>query len=136
MDRITDRIWIGNYLDAMDRGALAKAGIRSVLCLDGCMANVKPQELGVERVEVIELIDGAGNPPEKFLGAVRVLRDLAASHAPVLVHCHAGQSRSAAVVCKFFMQEEGNSLGEAMRRITCKRRVAIVAGLQEALDFG
>jgi hypothetical protein len=33
------------------------------------------------------------------------------------------------------MEEEGNSLADAMRRITCKRRVAIIAGLQEALDF-
>lgn len=135
MDSITDRIWIGNYVDAMDTAALAKAGIRSVLCLDGCMAATKAHDLGVGRVEVVELIDGAGNPPERFLRAVRLLRDLVRAHAPVLVHCHAGQSRSAAVVCKFFMQEEGNTLAEAMRRITSKRRVAIMAGLQEALDF-
>jgi protein-tyrosine phosphatase len=106
-----------------------------MLCLDGCMAGVKAEELGLERVEVVELIDGAGNPPEQFLRAVRLLGVLVARHAPVLVHCHAGQSRSAAVVCKYFMQAEGNSLAEAMRRITCKRRVAIIAGLQEALDF-
>jgi hypothetical protein len=31
--------------------------------------------------------------------------------------------------------QEGDSLGEAMRRITIKRRVAIIQGLQEALDF-
>jgi hypothetical protein len=135
VDSITDRIWIGNHVEAGDRAALAKAGIRSVLCLDGCMAPTKPADLGLERIEVVELIDGAGNPPERFLRAVRLLRDLAAAHAPVLVHCHAGQSRSAAVVCKFFMQEEGNSIAEAMRRISSKRRVAIVAGLQEALDF-
>ena len=97
MDSITSNIWIGNHLDAADRVALEKEGIRSVLCLDGCLADVKPEDLGV--------------------------------------HCHAGQSRSAAVVCKFFMQEEGNTLAEAMRRITSKRRVAIVAGLQEALSF-
>jgi dual specificity phosphatase 12 len=135
MDSITDRIWIGNYLDAKDRVVLGSAGIRSMLCLDGCMAGVKAEELGLERVEVVELIDGAGNPPEQFLRAVRLLGVLVARHAPVLVHCHAGQSRSAAVVCKYFMQAEGNSLAEAMRRITCKRRVAIIAGLQEALDF-
>jgi hypothetical protein len=135
MDSITDKIWIGNYLEAKDRAALASAGIRSILCLDGCIAGMEAEELGVERVEVVELIDGSGNPPEKFLRSVRLLRDLIAQHAPVLVHCHAGQSRSAAVVCKFFMQEEGNSLADAMRRITCKRRVAIIAGLQEALDF-
>jgi hypothetical protein len=135
MDSITDKIWIGNHLDARDRTALQSAGIRSILCLDGSIAGMKPHELGVERVEVVELIDGAGNPPEKFLRAVRLVRDLVLRHAPVLVHCHAGQSRSAVVVCKFFMQEQGDSLSDAMRRITCKRRVAIIAGLQEALDF-
>jgi protein-tyrosine phosphatase len=135
MDNITESIWIGNYLDAKDPEALAKAGIRSILCLDGCLVGTEPKELGVARIEVIELIDGAGNPPERFLRAVGLLRVLASKHSPVLVHCHAGQSRSAAVVCKHFMQQDGNSLGAAMRRITCKRRVAIVAGLQEALDF-
>ncbi len=45
------------------------------------------------------------------------------------------ESRSAAVVCKYFMQEEGKSLAEAMKQITSKRSVAIVKGLQEALDF-
>lgn len=135
MDSITDCIWIGNYLDAGDRESLREAGIQSILCLDGCMADTRAEEVGVERIEVVELIDGSGNPPEKFMRAVRLLRDLVSRHSPVLVHCHAGQSRSAAVVCKYFMQEEGDSLGDAMRRITMKRRVAIVAGLQEALDF-
>ena len=134
MDSITDKIWIGNYLDAKDQSALAETGIRSILCLDGCLAGATAQDAGVERVEVVELIDGAGNPPEMFLRAVRLLSGLVVRHAPVLVHCHAGQSRSAAVVCKFFMQQ-GDSLAEAMRRITSKRRVAIIAGLQETLDF-
>ena len=135
MDRITDNIWIGNYIDARDREAKTAAGIHSILCLDGCLVDAKAEELGVARVEVVQLIDGAGNPPERFLRAVRLLRELVAKHAPVLVHCHAGQSRSAAVVCKYFMTVEGDSLGEAMRKITSKRRVAILAGLQEALDF-
>jgi hypothetical protein len=135
MDSITDKIWIGNYLDASDAAALANSGIRSILCLDGCMAGRRADEFNVGRIETVELIDGAGNPPERFLRAVRLLRELIGTHPPVLVHCHAGQSRSAAVVCKYFMQVEGESLGDAMRRITSKRRVAIIAGLQEALDF-
>jgi protein-tyrosine phosphatase len=135
MDKITESIWIGNYLDAKNQEILVSSGIRSTICLDGCLAGVKPEELGLERIEVVELIDGSGNPPEKFLRAVRLLGELVAKHKPVLVHCHAGQSRSAAVVCKYFMREEGNSLSEAMKKITSKRRVAIIAGLQEALDF-
>jgi protein-tyrosine phosphatase len=133
MDNITERIWIGNSNEAKDREALQIAGIRSILCLDGCMKTVGAEEAGVDRVEVVELIDGAGNRPEVFLRAVRLLRDLAAKHPPVLVHCYAGRSRSAAVVCKYFMQAEGNSLVEAMRKITSRRKVAIAAGLQEFL---
>jgi protein-tyrosine phosphatase len=135
MDKITDSIWIGNYLDAANQVALREIGINGILCLDGCMAGKNSAEAGVEWLEVIELIDGAGNPPEKFLRAVRLLKELVSKHAPVLVHCHAGQSRSAAVVCKYFMQEEGKSLAEAMKQITSKRKVSIVSGLQEALDF-
>jgi hypothetical protein len=33
------------------------------------------------------------------------------------------------------MTAEGDTLGAAMRKITSKRRVAIIAGLQETLDF-
>ncbi len=135
MDKITERIWIGNSDEAKDRESLQVAGIRSALCLDGCMTRVGAEEVGVERIEVVELIDGAGNRPEVFLRAVRLLRDLSAKHPPVLVHCYAGRSRSAAVVCNFLLREEGNSLAEAMRRITSKRKVAIAAGLQKLLDL-
>jgi protein-tyrosine phosphatase len=135
MDKITDSIWIGNYVDAASQFALRKAGINAILCLDGCMAGQHPAEVGVERLEVIELIDGAGNSPEKFLRAVRLLKQLVSEHTPVLVHCHAGQSRSAVVVCKYFMEEEGKSLAEAMKQITSKRKVTITSGLQEALGF-
>jgi protein tyrosine phosphatase (PTP) superfamily phosphohydrolase (DUF442 family) len=135
VDKITNDIWIGSYIDARDRAALCDKGIRSILCLDGCLLGIQAAELGVEQIEVVELIDGRGNRPEVFLRAVALLKKLQTRHAPVLVHCHAGQSRSAAVVCKFLMKEEGATLAEAMKRISAKRRVAIMAGLQEALDF-
>jgi protein tyrosine phosphatase len=135
MDQIAQKIWIGSFVDANDADTLRRHEIRSILCLDGCLLGIKPGELGVERIELVELVDGRGNPPEVFLQAVEALKNLATRHSPVLVHCHAGRSRSAAVVCKFFMKEEGNDLPQAMRRITAKRKVAIAAGLQEALDF-
>jgi protein-tyrosine phosphatase len=135
MNKITNEIWIGNHVDAQDLCALRQNGIRSVLCLDGCLLDKKAEDLGIDRIEVVQLIDGRGNPPEVFLRAVRLLKELKKTSSPVLVHCHAGQSRSAAVVCKFFMREEGNDLASAMQRIAAKRQVAIQSGLQEALDF-
>ena len=73
MDSITDKIWIGNYLDAKDRAALKSAGIRSILCLDGCIAGRKADELGVQRVEVVELIDGSGKPCQPWWGLLLTL---------------------------------------------------------------
>jgi protein-tyrosine phosphatase len=135
VDPITPDIWIGSFIDARDLKALQSHGIQSILCLDGCLGETKAEELGMKRIEVVQLIDGRGNRPEVFLRAVKLLQQMKAKHSPVLVHCHAGQSRSAAVVCKFLMKEEGNSLGEAMKRITTRRKVAIQVGLQEVLDF-
>lgn len=135
MDQITEEIWIGNFSEANDRAALQASGIRSILCLDGCLSGKTAQELNVDRVEVVPLIDGSGNRPEVFLRAVSLLKQMKSKHSPVLVHCHAGQSRSAAVVCKFFMQEEAVGIAYAMKRIASKRKVAIQVGLQEALDF-
>ena len=106
---------------------------RSILCLDGCMAGTSREQARVERVEVVELIDGAGNSPETFLRAVRLLGEMAARYAPVLVHCHAGRSRSATVIASISCRRQ--HFAEAMGRITSKRRVAIMAGLQEALDL-
>ena len=135
MDQITGEIWIGSSTDARDRDSLRRHGISSILCLDGCLLGINADKLGVQPIEVVELVDGRGNRPEVFLRAVELLKKLRAKHSPVLVHCHAGQSRSAALVCKFFMKVEGANLQQAMKRITTKRKVVIVAGLQEALDF-
>ena len=55
MDRITDSIWVGNHIDARDKVALTKAGIRSILCQDGCLADAKAEEMGMERIEMIPL---------------------------------------------------------------------------------
>ncbi len=101
MDKITNDIWIGSSADANDRDALRREGIHSILCLDGCQREIKADKLGVKQIEVVELVDGRGNRPKVFLRAVGLLKKLMTKHSPVLMHCHAGQSRSAAVVCKF-----------------------------------
>jgi len=72
MDQITNDIWIGSSVDANDRDALRREGIHSILGLDGCQREIKPDKLGVDRIEVVELVDGRGNRPEVFLRAVAV----------------------------------------------------------------
>ena len=135
MDWITEDILIGNYLDAKDVAELRSRGVRSILCLDGSLAGANYSDHGIAEIKVVELIDGAGNRPEVFLRAVKILTRFRADHSPVLVHCHAGRSRSAVVVASHFMRDCGLSLAEAMDTISEKREVMITPGLQEALDF-
>jgi uncharacterized protein (DUF779 family) len=66
-----------------------------------------------------------GNRPEVFLRAIGLLKRLKAKHSPVLVHCHAGQSRSAAVVCKFGSSDEFES--GVMEAIETELEVAFIA---------
>ncbi len=63
MDQITNDIWIGSSTDAKDRDSLRREGIRSILCLDGCLLGMKADELGVNQIKVVELVDGRGNKP-------------------------------------------------------------------------
>lgn len=91
MNQITRDIWIGSSTEAKDRDSLRQEGIHSILCLDGCLLGVNPDNLGVSQIEVVELVDGRGNKPEVFLRAVGILKKLKMKHSPVLVHCHAGR---------------------------------------------
>lgn len=135
MDRIIEDLFIGNYLDALDSKALESAGVRSVLSLDGTLKDADYSIHGVREIVVVELIDGAGNRPEVFLRAVRELARLRKNSAPVLIQCHAGQSRSAIVTARHLMAEEGMSLAHAMELISERREVKVTPGLQEVLDF-
>src|ERR1017187_4780286 len=100
MDPITPEIWIGSSADAKDRDSLRREGIRSILCLDGCLLGMKPDTLGVNQIEVVELVDGRGNKPEVFLRAIALLKKLKVKHSPVLVHCLAGQSQIGRASCR------------------------------------
>ena len=135
MDWITDDILIGNYLDAQDAEALTENGVKSIINLTGDELEMDYTALGIRSVRKFRLIDGAGNEPELFLNAVKALRFSRKRLPPVLVHCHAGQSRSAVVVAVHLMKDVGMELQEAMELISKKREVRITAGLQEALFF-
>ena len=133
MDWITDRIAIGNYLEAQNPTFLSNNGFRSVLSLDGTLTSHEPDDLKVEEILVVKLIDGAGNSLLSFRRAVEYLDDLVESYPPVMVHCHAGRSRSAVVVAGYFMQTEGIGPKEALARVSSKREINITQGLENLL---
>src|SRR5688500_7864303 len=114
MDWITENIAIGSYQDAENRHQLAKESIRSILGLTGALVGRTPSELGVERIEIVTLLDGLGLELDRFRIAVDLLGKLVAEAPPVLVHCRAGWSRSPAVVAAYLMQAQRISADKAV----------------------
>jgi hypothetical protein len=121
MTFITDTIAIGNFTDAVDHAAIMTAGIRSILCLNGLLSDRQPGDCGVEALTCFNFIDGSGNDPWLFERAVTTVGQYAKQSPKVLVHCHAGKSRSVMVVASHLVRQNGWDLPYALEFIQAKR---------------
>jgi len=135
VDWITDNIAIGNYLDARNEELLSTQKIASILSLDGGLAGIEPKKLGVRRIEIRKLHDGAENHPEAFLSTLRVLHKLVLESPPVMVQCHAGRSRSIILVAGFLMMTHGLTSKQAIEQVASKREIGITPGIEKLLDY-
>lgn len=126
MDWITEQIAIGNFRDAL----ALPAGIDAVLCLkeDCC-------DEGQEDVEVfcVPLVDGPGNDPRGVGEAIRFIADVVDAGERILVHCHAGRSRSVAVVARYLMESRGMTPQAAVALIRERRDIYLSDGIDELL---
>jgi protein-tyrosine phosphatase len=126
MDWITPQVAIGNYLDA---NALP-ADIDALLCLrEDCCDEARTDV----DVLCIPLVDGAGNDPHRIAEAVRFIADVCEAGDKVLVHCHAGRSRSVVVVARYLVEHQGMSAATALGLIARKRAIYLSDGIEELL---
>nr|WP_276569037.1 dual specificity protein phosphatase [Thiocapsa imhoffii] len=90
---------------------------------------------GREDVEVlcVPLIDGPGNDPRGVREAVRFIADVVAAGERILVHCHAGRSRSAAVVARYLVESQGMTRHASLALISAKREIYLSEGIEEVL---
>jgi protein-tyrosine phosphatase len=137
VDWITDQVAIGDYREAQNIELLRRSGFGLILGLTGTLLGKSPSELGVRQLQVITLLDGAGNELSRFQRAVDTLVQLAAEAPPVLVHCRAGWSRSPLIVAGYLMKTSGLSAEEALAEVSAKRSGSIVPELKSLLaEFG
>ena len=133
MDWITPLIAIGSARDAADADLLRQEGVRSVLGLVSTLQDVDPEDMGLEDIEIVEMLDGRGNRVETFLRAVDTLQSLLDHSPPVLVHCHAGRSRSVVVVAGYLVRTRGHGPTEALATISARREIQVTRGLEDLL---
>jgi len=134
MNWITDTIAIGNFCDAQDAALLRERGIASILGLTPTLKGKSADEIGLQALEVIPLEDGPGNDPRLFLLAIKALERLAREASPVLVHCHAGRSRSVIVVAGYLMKSLGLEAEAALAQVAARREIAVTAGMERLLE--
>jgi protein-tyrosine phosphatase len=88
------QLWIGNAGDARDAQSLRAKGITAVLNVATDL--VSPPDVDPIRFKV-GLTDGPSNSSASYQAAADLLDYLLSKGHKVLLHCHEGRSRSAAV---------------------------------------
>ena len=127
MDWITKHIAIGNFLDARK----SKTQVDAMLCLlDSCC---NPADRHVD-VECIPMVDGAGNEDHKIREALSFINDIVSAGDRILVHCHAGRSRSVVIVAKYLMKYRRHTRSDALLKISEAREIYLSPGVEDILD--
>jgi len=129
MDGVTRQIAIGNYLDAKNA---SPAEVDAILCLKPGCCKEHNDELDIL---CLPLSDGAGNDKRSFDEAIAFLDDVVSRGEKVLVHCHAGRSRSVCIVARYFMLKHNMTSQQALEMIALKREIYLSPGIEEILNL-
>ncbi len=101
---ITERIWLGDAFDAINTPLLNELGVTSV-------ANCTPEDFGTAdkgfRTFILGCDDGEPLPHEALRLLWHWMDVQDALDARLLIHCHAGLSRSPSCLIGWFMLQEG-----------------------------
>ena len=110
MDKIIDRLYLGNLKGASDMNALKAAGVTHVLSVASGIKPFFPKDF---KYKVISVTDTSQSSLIRhFPAAISFIKEGMAKGG-VLVHCHAGVSRSASCVIAYLMQEKDMKFQEA-----------------------
>jgi len=126
MDFVTHQIAIGGRTDAQNYDHLQSQKITAVLNVAWDLDIVYPSRSPNTHAFVLEyqkvgLIDGPGNRPETLMAAVWMLGQLTERHERILVHCHAGVSRSTTVTALHLATTYGIPFAEGLNWVRKRR---------------
>ncbi len=137
MDWITEQIAIGGIRDAAaffknEQKKASSSDINAILCLDPDCKNCDKQSENFN-IECLPLIDGSGNDIRNLNDAVDFIDDVVSAGEKILVHCHAGRSRSVCIAARYFMMKNGMTKHDALKMIESHREIYLSPGIEEIL---
>lgn len=72
-----------------------------------------------------------GTIQQFFKKAIRFIKSCVQSGKNILIHCHAGKSRSVCIVVRYLIETEGIGRDEALMRVSEKREIYLSDGIEE-----
>lgn len=123
IDEIDKGLLVANRQTAADAEVLAARGVTHVLSLVPLASHVAERLAASVRISVQPMLDDNQEMLLLRLNALFAFLDEAAAMpgAVTLVHCHAGSSRSGAVVIAFLMRTRRMSFADALRFVRARR---------------
>ncbi len=115
INQISDKVYLGNYDGQKEKEKLKLSGITHILA---CGANLKDSNNGEFTYLQLDLYDFYN---ENLFRVLKIALNFIDISKKVYVHCHAGISRSAAIVIAFFMWKDKMKFKEAISFVRSKR---------------
>eukprot|EP00667_Euglena_gracilis_P021041 EG_transcript_22908 len=134
LDRVEDRLYIGNLPAAWDAATLQRLNVTHVLVVSqyGEQARFHP---GFFQYHVVAVQDYASVPLLPHLHpAADFIHAALQGGGAVLVHCNVGRSRSATALAAYFVKYRGMKPNEAIAHIRRKRAICPNPGFRQQLD--
>ena len=128
MDKISEKVYLGNMLSALDEDNLIQNNIKSVLSCNGCF-DLKYKDTSIKQ-KIYDINDGDNtNIIKYFKEAIKFMDE----SDKVLVHCLGGISRSATLVIAYFMWKNKMSFEEGFDHVLEHRIVSPNPGFRKQL---
>merc|ERR1712137_417930 len=130
---IPDRLWLGDGESSGDKSALEMAGITHILTAGHCLAAHFPLDY---HYLILKVWDWEVEDLLRFLiPTFRFIEHALQQNGRVLVHCKAGQSRSATLVVSYLMWKNSWSLSETLQYMKKKRKIYPNVGFKFQLQL-
>ncbi len=120
MNKICDRLYLGNLKAAQDARALREAGITHILQVGEGIAPSHPKQFVYKEIHIGDTANA--QIIRHFPSAISFMQE-GVRKGGVLVHCYAGVSRSATCVLAYLMQTKNMGFNEAFFFASSKRPV-------------
>jgi len=119
-DKIDEHVWLGDLDSSSNHCVLDQLNITHILTVLDFEPSIPRDDHRIRKFIHAEDLD-EHNLLEEFDSAYEFINDAVSQQKNVLIHCHAGMSRSATIACAYLMKKYHLTFKDAMERLRSKR---------------